>query len=113
MTRLPQLGAGCPISRRDLGFIFGIEPIRGNGSSGSGPAPQLSFNTGNNEITNTGYTYDAAGDLTSDGIHSYSYDADGNLIQVDGSVPRNISIMLSTSASRSKQEGMVRNLLST
>lgn len=35
-------------------------------------------------ITNTGYTYDAAGDLTSDGIHGYSYDADGNLVQVDG-----------------------------
>lgn len=55
-----------------------------NLTSGSGPAPQLSFNTSNNQITNSGYAYDAAGDLIADGAHNYSYDAEGNLTLVDG-----------------------------
>jgi len=32
----------------------------------------------------TGYAYDAAGNLTSDGSHTYTYDAEGNVLQVDG-----------------------------
>jgi len=56
-----------------------------NLTAGSGgPQPQLSFNTGNNQISNGGYAYDAAGNLTSDGTHSYSYDAEGNIAKVDG-----------------------------
>lgn len=55
-----------------------------NVMAGSGPSPQFSFNPSTNQITNPGYGYDAAGNMTSDGIHSYSYDADGNLTQVDG-----------------------------
>lgn len=55
-----------------------------NVTSGSGPSPQLSFNTSTNQITNSGYTYDAAGNLMSDGSHNYTYDADGNVIAVDG-----------------------------
>jgi hypothetical protein len=55
-----------------------------NLTSGSGPAPQLSFNTSTNQITNGGYSYDAAGNLMADGAHSYSYDAEGNLTLVDG-----------------------------
>ena len=39
---------------------------------------------GNNQITNTGYAYDAAGDVTADGTHTYTYDAEGNLTQIDG-----------------------------
>ena len=36
-------------------------------------------------VTNqiSGYSYDAAGNLISDGTHSYTYDAEGNLISVD------------------------------
>jgi RHS repeat-associated protein len=30
------------------------------------------------------FSYDAAGNLTSDGIHSYTYDAEGNVLLVDG-----------------------------
>ena len=50
--------------------------------SGSGPSPQLSFNTATNQVS--GYGYDAAGDMTSDGLHTYTYDANGNVIAVDG-----------------------------
>jgi RHS repeat-associated protein len=58
---------------------------RQNVTAGSGPQPQLSFNTGNNQITNSGYVYDAAGNLMADGSsHTYSHDADGNLTLVDG-----------------------------
>lgn len=52
-------------------------------TAGSGPQPQLSFNSANNQIQTTGYSYDAAGNLRSDGVHNYSYDAEGNLTQVD------------------------------
>jgi RHS repeat-associated protein len=47
-----------------------------------GPAPNWTFNTANNQVV--GFSYDAAGNLTSDGIHNYTYDAEGNLLQVDG-----------------------------
>jgi RHS repeat-associated protein len=53
-------------------------------TSGSGPQPSLAFNTANNQITSTGYVYDAAGNLTSDGFHTYTYDAEGNILSVDG-----------------------------
>ncbi len=46
-----------------------------------GPQPQLTFNTANNQVA--GDSYDAAGNLLSDGVHNYAYDADGNLISVD------------------------------
>ena len=36
----------------------------------------------NNQIT--GYSYDAAGNMTNDGTHSYTYDANGNITAVDG-----------------------------
>jgi RHS repeat-associated protein len=49
-----------------------------------GPSPQLSFSTATNQITSTGYTYDAAGNVSSDGFHTYTYDAEGNVTAVDG-----------------------------
>ncbi len=52
--------------------------------SGLGPQPSFSFNAANNQIANSGYTYDAAGNMTNDGSHTYTYDADGNLLAVDG-----------------------------
>ena len=42
------------------------------------------INPANNQITTSGYTYDAAGNMLNDGVHSYQYDAEGNLVWVDG-----------------------------
>ena len=55
-------------------------------TGGSGSAcPQPSYGVlSNNRLTNTGYSYDAAGNMTSDNIHTYTYDAESRLIQVDG-----------------------------
>lgn len=54
-------------------------------TAGTGPSSQsLTFNTANNEVSGSGYTYDAAGNMTNDGFHSYTYDAEGNVTQVDG-----------------------------
>jgi RHS repeat-associated protein len=49
-----------------------------------GPAPQLTFSSTTNRITSAGYSYDAAGNVTSDGFHTYTYDAEGNVTAVDG-----------------------------
>lgn len=54
-----------------------------NVTAGTGPAPQLSFNTSTNQIATSGYAYDAAGNMTSDGTHTYTYDAEGNMTKVD------------------------------
>jgi RHS repeat-associated protein len=42
------------------------------------------YSTTTNQITTSGYTYDAAGNMTNDAFHSYKYDAEGNILQVDG-----------------------------
>ena len=55
-----------------------------NVTAGSGPQPQLSFNTSTNHITNSGFAYDAAGNMTNDGYHTYTYDAEGSITAVDG-----------------------------
>jgi len=49
--------------------------------SGSGTTPGNSFDTSTNQITTSGYVYDAAGNLKTDGLthYSYSYDAEGNV----------------------------------
>ena len=44
----------------------------------------LSFNANNNRITNSGYGYDAAGNLTNDGVHSYGFDGENKIKSVDG-----------------------------
>jgi len=54
-----------------------------NVSAGSGPTPSYAFNA-SNQISGSGMTYDAAGNITNDGSHNYSYDAEGRMITVDG-----------------------------
>lgn len=49
-----------------------------------GPSPQLNFDTTSNRIIGDGYMYDAAGNMSYDGYHRYTYDAEGNVISVDG-----------------------------
>ncbi|MBS1799668.1 MAG: hypothetical protein JSS95_07575 [Acidobacteria bacterium] len=54
-------------------------------SNGSGPTTSYAINTGNNQIS--GIQYDAAGNMMSDGLtHTYVYDAEGNVIQVDNNI---------------------------
>ena len=45
----------------------------------NGPCPTYSYNASNNRVTNTGFTYNAAGDVTADAVNTYSYDAEGQL----------------------------------
>ena len=51
-------------------------------TSSNHSACQYTFNS-NNQITNNGFQYDRAGNVMNDGIHSYTYDAEGRIIQVD------------------------------
>ena len=48
-----------------------------------GSTTSLSFSATTNQISTSGYTYDAAGNMTNDGFHAYGYDAEGNIISVD------------------------------
>ena len=49
-----------------------------------GPAPQYTFN-GNNQITTSGVTYDAAGNVSTDGLgNTYTYDAENRVISMGG-----------------------------
>jgi len=56
--------------------------------NGSCTQTSLSFSGGNNQIDSEmgTFTYDAAGNLTHDGIHYYFFDAENRLIQVDGTL---------------------------
>ncbi len=54
--------------------------------SGSGgvPTETLTISTTTNRVS--GWTYDAAGNVTNDGTHTYAYDAENRLISVDAGV---------------------------
>ena len=39
-----------------------------------------------NQLNSTGYTYDASGNLTNDSVHTYFYDAEDRIKQVDGTL---------------------------
>ena len=53
-------------------------------TGGTGVQPSYSFDA-NNRIVG-GVTYDAAGNVTSDSVHSYFYDDENRMIQVDGTL---------------------------
>ncbi len=48
-----------------------------------GPSLNVSMNSSNNIINTNGFANDIPGNIAGDGVHTYSYDADGNLISVD------------------------------
>jgi hypothetical protein len=50
----------------------------------SGPTLSLSVDNTTNKITNTGFTYDAAGNLTSDGSATYTWNAEGLMAATAG-----------------------------
>ena len=49
----------------------------------------FSFNSTNNQITTSGYTYDAAGNLMTDNTHHYVYDAEKGEMVSGGNGVRN------------------------
>jgi RHS repeat-associated protein len=49
--------------------------------SGGGPTNQIASVTSGSTIN---YTYDAAGNVTNDGAHSYGYDSENRIVTVDG-----------------------------
>jgi len=53
----------------------------------NGPCPNNTFNGSTNQITNSGFSYDGAGNLTADGTgtgsHTYQWDAENRLKSID------------------------------
>jgi RHS repeat-associated protein len=77
----------CPDGESTQGFSYSYDRF-GNRwnqtlTAGSGGTLDLTFTGNNNQMD--GYSYDAAGNLMSDGSHMYFYDAEHHLVQVDGS----------------------------
>jgi RHS repeat-associated protein len=62
---------------------FGVNPIQSVTLEQSGGAPtnRITSVTAGSTVN---YTYDAAGNVTSDGVHSYTYDSENRLVSVDG-----------------------------
>jgi len=56
----------------------------GCGGTLSTGQPQLTIDPTTNRITSSGFVYDADGNLTNDGIHTYTYDVENRIVQVDG-----------------------------
>jgi RHS repeat-associated protein len=50
----------------------------------TGQGAQLAFDATTNHITNAGVIYDAVGNIINDGLHTYTYDAEGRITKVDG-----------------------------
>ena len=77
----------CPDGQNTQGFSYGYDRYANRWkqtvTAGSGGTSSLSFTGNNNHID--GYSYDAAGNLMYDGSHTYYYDAEHHLVQVDGS----------------------------
>ena len=46
----------------------------------------LYFNTSNNRITNSGFTYDASGNLTNDTVNNFTYDAEGHIKTINATI---------------------------
>ena len=80
-------GTNCPGAQSALGFNYLYDRFgnrwQQNGTAGSGPHPQYSFD-GNGHINSGGVYYDAAGNMIGDSSHSYIYDAENRVVQVDG-----------------------------
>ena len=48
-----------------------------------GGSYNLAFSSTTNRITTSGYSYDAAGNLTNDTVHAYTFDAENKILKVD------------------------------
>lgn len=75
-------GAGSPQGSYTFSYDRWGNRLSQTSSSG-GPSPNAAVDPTTNRIV--GYSYDAAGNLMSDGLsHSFTYDAEGNVVQVNG-----------------------------
>jgi RHS repeat-associated protein len=52
-----------------------------NVTHGTAPALSLGINPLTNRISDTGFSYDSSGNLTADALNTYTYDAEGRIIQ--------------------------------
>jgi RHS repeat-associated protein len=77
----PTDASGC----YGLSWTYDLYGNRLNQATASGSCLNASHAVlANNRLADTGFTYDAAGNMTSDNVHTYTYDAESRLIQVDG-----------------------------
>ncbi|MGE3466066.1 MAG: hypothetical protein AB7J13_03965, partial [Pyrinomonadaceae bacterium] len=55
----------------------------GNRTVTAGSGTALTFNTSNNRITTSGFTYDNSGNVTVDPSHSYTFDGENKILKLD------------------------------
>jgi RHS repeat-associated protein len=80
---LNRLTSRSPISGGQNAFTY-VYDRYGNRWQENPNGAQLSFDSYHNLIDSGGFSYDAVGNLKTDSIHTYTYDAEGNLTTVDG-----------------------------
>lgn len=54
-------------------------------TAGTGPSNSVTVSATTNHITTSGYSYDANGNVTNDGVNALSYDAENRLLSASGS----------------------------
>ena len=54
-------------------------------TAGSGPSNAVTVSATTNRITDPGYSYDANGDMTNDGLNALTYDGEHRLVTSSGS----------------------------
>lgn len=77
-TAATQVGTGANAWGQSYGYDAWANLQTATVTQGTAPALNVSVNS-QNHITNPGFAYDAAGNLTSDGFTAYSWDAGGHL----------------------------------
>jgi RHS repeat-associated protein len=81
--------ANCPQGQSTLSFSYTYDRYGNrwwqNVTVGGGTwnQPSYNFDANNRIATGSGFTYDAAGNITNDSIHSYAYDAENRIVKVD------------------------------
>jgi RHS repeat-associated protein len=99
----------CPYgSSNTPAYSYQYDPVgnrwKQNVTAGTGLSVQASFSYQHNWLV--GNSYDVAGNVTNDGNHSYGYDAEGRILQVDGgSTESNIYDALGRIASQTTSAG--------
>jgi RHS repeat-associated protein len=80
--------ASCPGNQSSLAFSYTYDRYgnrwqqKATAGTGTWNQPSYTFDN-NNRMTGSGFTYDAAGNLINDGIHTYTYDGENRIWKVD------------------------------